>query len=108
MKLTLDNYKNYVKDEDQRLMGDLLYDLEEFNNILDNLDESYLKLYINFVDEHTEYSAERTDPCPDYYGYYTLNFEDDEHKYDTVGGYMSIDEIDTALCVLINFMEVKL
>lgn len=106
MKITLDNYKDVIPEKDHHLMYGLLYDLYELNTELENIQEPYRKLYIDYIDEHTEYSPERTDPCPDYYGMYRLVFE--KNPYETVGLEMDINELDTALCVLINFIEFKL
>lgn len=102
MKLTYENYEQYVPKEDCQLMLALLIDLEELNSEL----ESYRKLYIDIQDYHDEYSPERTDPCPDYYGMYRLYPEND--PYNAIGTEMTIDNLDSALCLLINFMEIKL
>ena len=106
MKITLDNYKELIPKENQGLIESLLIDLLEFNTELENIQEPYRKLYIDYITEHTEYSSERTDPCPDYYGMYKLVFE--KNPYESVGSEMTIDELDSALCILINFIEFKL
>ena len=106
MKITIDNYKKLIPKKDQMLIHGLLLDLEELNTELDNVQEPYRKLYIDYITEHTRYSPERTDPCPDYYGMYTLRFE--KNQYEKVGTEMTIDELDNALYVLINFIEFKL
>lgn len=106
MKITIDNYKKIIPKENQSLMLGLLIDLEELNTELDDIQESYRKLYIDYITEHTEYSPERTDPCPDYYGMYKLVFE--KNPYENVGTEMTIEELDSALCILINFVEFKL
>lgn len=106
MRVTLDNYKDIIPKENQLLMHGLLLDLLELNTELENLQEPYRQLFIEYIDEHTEYSPERTDPCPDYYGMYKLLFEN--NPYESVGTEMDINELDTALCVLINFVESKL
>ena len=103
MKITIDNYKEYIPKENHLLMHGLLLDLEELNMALENMGDPYRKLYINYINEHTEYSPERVDPCPDYYGMYRLTFE--KNPYENVGLEMTIDELDNALCVLINFVE---
>ena len=106
MKITIDNYKKIIPKENQSLILGLLIDLEELNTELDDIQESYRKLYIDYITEHTEYSPERTDPCPDYYGMYKLVFE--KNPYENVGTEMTIEELDSALCILINFVEFKL
>lgn len=106
MRVTFENYKDIIPEKNQGLIESLLVDLLEFNNELENIQEPYRKLYIDYITEHTEYSPERTDPCPDYYGMYKLVFE--QNPYESVGNEMPIDELDTALCILINFVEFKL
>lgn len=119
MKVTFDNIKdikyiegynkdygvdaNYTTVDGQKLLKSLLNDLYELNNLLIDKDESYREIYINYEDKHTEYSPERTDPCPDYYGMFTLRFV--KNPYETIGDVMSLDELDNALCILINFTE---
>ena len=110
MKVTQENIKNikYVynwnsSDGAQNYLKSLLIDLLELNNELDNKGESHKKLYIDYEDKHTEYSPERTDPCPDYYGLFTLRFEN--KPYETVGGILDLNELDTVLCALVNFIE---
>lgn len=106
MKLTFENYEQYVPKKDCQLMHALLIDLEELNCELENKEESYRKLYIDIQDYHDEYSPERTDPCPDYYGMYRLYPEN--NPYNAIGTEMNINDLDNALCLLINFMEIKL
>ena len=110
MKVTQENIKNikYVYNWNsvnsaQNYLESLLIDLLELNNELDNKGESHKKLYIDYEDKHTEYSPERVDPCPDYYGLFTLRFEN--KPYETVGGFMDLNELDTVLCALVNFIE---
>lgn len=122
MKVTIDNIKEvkyiegYNKDygvdalyntiDGQNLLKSLLIDLDELNDLLKDKGESYRQIYINYEDKHTEYSPERVDPCPDYYGMFTLRFE--KNPYETVGDIMTLNELDSAICILINFTEFKL
>lgn len=106
MKITLDNYKDIIPEKDQIMIHGLLLDLLELNTELECIQEPYRKLYIDYITEHTEYSPERTDPCPDFYGMYKLLFE--KNPYESVGTEMTLDELDSALCILINFIEFKL
>ena len=106
MKITLDNYKDIIPEKDQTMIYSLLLDLLELNTELENVQEPYRKLYIDYITEHTEYSPERTDPCPDFYGMYRLLFE--KNPYESVGTEMTLDELDSALCILVNFIEFKL
>ena len=104
MKVTRENFKD-IKNN-RGLLESLLIDLEELNQLLEDKGEAYRKLYIDYQDYHNEYSPERTDPCPDYYGLFSLRFE--KYPYETVGDMMTIEELDNALFVLINFIEFKL
>lgn len=106
MRVTFENYKDITPEKNQGLIESLLTDLLELNTELENIQEPYRKLYIDYIMEHTEYSPERTDPCPDYYGMYRLVFE--KNPYESVGTEMTIEELDNAMCVLINFVEFKL
>jgi hypothetical protein len=81
------------------LLASLLLDIAELNNQIDERKH----IYIDYENEHTEYSPERTDPCPDYYGLFTLRFENKPSE--TVGGIMDLNELDTVLCALVNFIE---
>lgn len=112
MKVTIDNIKNikyidgYALDYGKRHLKAILKDVDELNDLLKDKGESYRQIYINYEDEHTKYSPERVDPCPDYYGMFTLRFE--KNQYETIGEVMSLDELDNAICILINFTEFKL
>lgn len=110
MKVTQENIKEikYVynwnsSDSAQNYLKSLLIDLLELNNELDKKNESYKKLYIDYEDKHTEYSPERTDPCPDYYGLFRLRLEN--NTKDIIGLELSLDELDTTLCEFVNFAE---
>ena len=105
MKITLDNYKLIIPEKDCNLIYSLLIDLSNLNNMLDENNKSYKKLSIDYITEHTVYSSERTDPCPDYYGMYRLVYEN--NIYENVGLEMNINELDTVICALINFIEYK-
>ena len=114
MKVTFDNIKNvdyfirnceeeYDYETGQLMLKSILTDLNELNELLINQNKSYKQLYLDWQDYHNEYSPERIDPCPDYYGLFTLRFE--KNPYETVGDEMTIHEIENALFVLINFEE---
>lgn len=111
MKVTFDNIKDIqyfcgVKDKieySQNLLKSLLIDLKELNTILENNSKADKKLFIDYINEHTEYSAERTDPCPDYYGLFRLKLESNPEK--SIGIELSLDELDIILCEFIDFAE---
>ena len=102
MKITEETIYN-IPENEQPLVVSLLNDLAEINH---NLPLHSPNLELEWIDTHTEYSPERTDPCPDYYGMYKLVFE--KNPYENVGTEMTIEELDSALCILINFVEFKL
>lgn len=98
MKLTVENVINLpISEKDKLLIYALLSDLKELNQA-----SNKSPLYIDWQDFHTEYSPEWTDPCPDYYGYYTLRFEN--NPYEIVGIEMTLDDLDNALCLLYEFV----
>jgi len=101
MKITVDNYK-IVSEKDQKLLYALLIDLDEINNMLES--KGYDKIYIDYIDTHTEYSPEWTDPCPDYFGMYTLRSIN--NQYEIIGIEMTIEDLDMVMCTLINFIEI--
>ena len=62
-------------------------------------------MFIEYENAHTVYSPERTDPCPDYYGCFTLRWENEPSE--TIGDFMTLDELDTVLCALNDVLERK-
>ena len=99
MKITIDNHIEHLPTKEILLYVSLQSDLDEINEHL----EDGKKLYIDFNEEHTEWSAERTDPCPDYYGMYSLRSE--TYPFEMIGDYMNIEELDYAILVLTDFLE---
>lgn len=95
MKIDFNNYKN-VPEKERNLIFALLFDIEDINKL------SKKQIYIDWQDFHNEYSPERTDPCPDYYGYYTIR--DEYLPNEIIGVEMTIDDLDLALCTLYNFV----
>ena len=85
-----------ISDYDKGLLKALLNDLEEINH---NLPLHSPNLELEWIDEHTYYSPERTDPCPDFYGMYRVWRGDDY-----IGVEMDLDTLDSALCLLYNFV----
>ena len=96
MKITEENY-TIVPEKEQIILKALLTDLEFIN------DNSKSKLFINWIDSHTEYSPEWTDPCPDFYGMYELRLEDDPRE--SIGVEMTLDELDMVICTLSDYKE---
>lgn len=98
MKVTRENIEELpVSIHQKRLLRALLSDIDEINET--KLTEP---IYINWIDEHTDYSPERIDPCPDFYGLYTLKREDIPSE--TIGVEMDIDTLDVVICALNNYV----
>ena len=95
MKITKDNFKKFVPKEEHDLLEALLKDLNDVNKYHDK------KLYIDWQDWHNDYSCERTDPCPDYYGMFRVRREDNN---DYLGVEMTLRDLDISLCLLHNYL----
>ena len=106
MKITIDNIQEAKKINDKintYYLESLCIDLMELNNELEDQNLNHKKLYIDIQDYHDEYSPERTDPCPDYYGRFSLRFEIDDSR---IGDFIErLDDLDTILFTLIEFIE---
>jgi hypothetical protein len=114
MKVTTNNvddikfiydFKNRSLQESKKLLISLLIDIADINALLIIDNKSNKQIFIDYENEHTEYSPERTDPCPDYYGTFTLRFENDSSE--KIGPNMDINDLDTMICGLYNFVEFK-
>lgn len=103
MKVTIENYQRCG--EKPKLLYSLLIDLAELNELIEKYKIDNKQLYIDYQDYHDSYSAERTDPCPDYYGMYSLKFEND--NLERVGDPMTIEELDNAIYMFISFFEIE-
>lgn len=96
MKVTRQNFDT-IEDRGN-LLEVLLDELDEINSKLKP--ENQIELW--YETEHTEYSPERTDPCPDFYHTYSLFSK----KLDcTLAEEMGIRELDNVLCALSMFLE---
>lgn len=101
--MLLDLYKiqHDIPKKDRNRVHALYCDLLEINNIVEDHVDVNKYLSLHYQDWHDEYSPERTDPCPDYYGTYTLL----DRLGEKVGINMNVDELDTVLCSLLEFIE---
>ena len=96
MKITEENINSLpISDYEKGLLSSLLKDLEDINDKGDKI------LYINYIDQHTEYSPECTDPCPDFYGMFQII---NSETRDSLGVEMTIEDLDTSLCLLYNYV----
>ena len=99
MRVTEENIQTLpICGYDKGLLKSILVDVEEINH---NASCFKYDIYIDWIDQHTEYSPERTDPCPDYYGMYRVRREDNN---DTLGIEMTLSDLDMALCLLHNYV----
>jgi hypothetical protein len=96
MKITEKNLDKIPKEE-QKLVKALLEDIREINYNT----PSFNNIYLDWIDIHTEYSPERVDPCPDYYGMYRIRRS---LNNDVIGVEMTLEDLDTALCLLHNYL----
>lgn len=98
MKLTLETIKELpIGSSDKRILIALLDDIDFIN------EKGGVKVFINWIEHHTEYSPEWTDPCPDFYGMYTILLEDDPRE--SIGVEMDLEQLDNSLCALVNYIE---
>ena len=89
MKLNKDNISD-------KLLRSLLDDIEVINS------QHNINIELHQVDKHTEWSPERTDPCPDYYGMYYLYIPETK---ETIGDYMYIDDLNEIMYILSEFSD---
>ena len=97
MKVTKENVFDLpIGPSDKRTLRALLDDVENINN-----SNPKAEIYIDWEDQHTKYSPERTEPCPDYEGTYRIYCN---HSETYLGVEMDLDTLDTALCLLHNYL----
>ena len=92
MKITEETIYN-IPENEQGLVVALLNDIAEIN------DYTHSNLKLDWIDQHTEWSPERVEPCPDYYGMYRIIRNDK-----VLGVEMTLDDLDMALCLLHNYL----
>ena len=83
------------------MLNALLDDLDELNGFVRKYNGKDMSFTIDYQDWHDEYSPERTDPCPDYYGTYALVGKDGE----IIGFKCTLEELDEQMCTVIEFAE---
>lgn len=97
MKVTYENIEDLpIDNKDKVILKALLTDIDEINNA--NLKDP---IYIDWEENHTEYSPEWIEPCPDFYGTYSLIRSTTKDK---LGVEMDLDTLDIALCLLNNYI----
>lgn len=96
MKIVNEEYEiSCLPVKEQSRIKSLLEDLSEINNL-----KIRPELNIYWQEWHDSCSPERTDPCPDYYGYYTLRID----PYESLGEPMNINELDNLMCYLTCYL----
>lgn len=100
MKVTEENINQieFKNEWDKSILLGLLNDVRMIN-----YQSNKPEIYIDYQTFHNEYSPERTDPCPDYYGCYTIRLE--ENDIEVIGLEMTLNELDMIVCTLLNFIE---
>lgn len=91
MRITRENADKYYKSSaDRDYVNALMDDIEEINEM------TGLDFFIDFQDYHDEYSPERTDPCPDYFGFVRLK-ESHAPTEESLSVVSTLDEVDTVI-----------
>lgn len=93
MKIDIENYI-IVPETERALLRALLEDIKQWS--------FPMTLEIHWQDYHDEYSPERTDPCPDFYGTYAIKWKDHDEY---INKYMDIDTLDDHLCTVMTSLE---
>lgn len=96
MKITRENYKDWASEDKQAFLLSLISDVEEDNN--NHLYPKNLEIHVD--EYHTEYSPERVDPCPDFYGTFSLYWEDRVKTGDNIYSELDLDGLDLALAIV--------
>lgn len=107
--LTKDNIKDVEysvgcvsMEELPKLLESLLDEVDNINEMIKDIHGDMANLLsISWENEHTEYSPERIDPCPDDYGFFYI-IKDGI----SVGDAMTIDQLDESLALLDDFVEI--
>ena len=95
MQITKENL-NLIPKEERNFVEDTLdYELEEINSFNKGI------FTLHWQDYHDEYSPERTDPCPDFYGMYYIRKNNNRVMYVPV----TLQEVDEYLFFLWSILK---
>lgn len=95
MQVTKENL-NLLPEKERDYVKNLLdYDLEEINSFNKGV------FTLHWQDYHDEYSSERTDPCPDFYGMYYIRKDGRRLMYSPV----TLVEVDEYMFFLWNILN---
>ena len=95
MQITKENLNSLPEKERNYVKNLLDYDLEEINSFHKGV------FTLHWQDYHDEYSPERTDPCPDFYGMYYIRKNNNRVMYVPV----TLQEIDEYLFFLWSILK---
>ena len=104
MKLTFDNYKdilnkfNTFNEHDIGLVESLLKDAYEYTT--NGRFPDILEIHID--GDHTDWSPERVEPCPDYYGTFSIKWA---CHNDTINDGLILADLDDNMCTLCQAFE---
>lgn len=95
MQVTKENL-NLLPEKERNFVEDILdYELEEINSFNKGI------FTLHWQEYHDEYSPERTDPCPDFYGMYYIRKNNNRVMYVPV----TLQEIDEYLFFLWSILK---
>lgn len=99
MRLNKQNIVNLpINQQNRDSLSGLLTEVDDINNRLYPF--SGKKITVDFQDYHNEYSPERVDPCPDYFGYYRIYLGNEQ-----ISPELTLSELDDHICTLLSFLE---
>lgn len=95
MQVTKENL-NLLPEKERNFVEDILdYELEEINSFNKGV------FTLHWQEYHDEYSPERTDPCPDFYGMYYIRKNNNRVMYLPV----TLQEVDEYLFFLWSILK---
>ena len=102
MKITKTNIEEFYSDKPEKeLILRLIEEVEEINKMLFEITGKVKEIYIDIQNYHNKYSPERTDPCPDYFGYFSLM-----NGGARIGDPMLLNELDNTLYILNDLIAI--
>ena len=87
----------------KKLLNALLNDVKVLNAMFISAGKADCQVYIDYFNTHTEYSSERTESCPDYFGMFTIRCERDNN---IIGDEMTLDLLDHSILIMTDTMSI--
>ena len=104
MKVTIENL-HILPEHEQAYARAILDDVLELNTLNHSAGYGFDKdIWLEWQDYHNEYSPERTDPCPDYYGYYGLMHKT-KYGEEPIAEMMPLKDIDWLIFGIIEYTK---